>query len=116
MDLPRKNEAIGLNTSSSKLLFKGLKIQYKSSLNFHLKDKNLMIQIFQIVSSNIEERPSVSRFFNASQKVYGPIVDLSVDFQSDSHIHNMFVLELIMVVSHIRISTSSNRKINLERI
>lgn len=76
------------NTSSSKLLFKGLKIQYGSSLNFHLKDKDPDDPNIPDRFESIEERPSVARFFNAG---YGPIVDLSVDFQSDSHIHNMFV-------------------------
>jgi hypothetical protein len=77
------------NTSSSKLLFKGLKIQYGSSLNFHLKDKDPDDPNIPDRFESIEERPSIAAFFNAG---YGPIFDLSMDIQSVNNTHNMFIL------------------------
>ena len=58
----QKNPSDTLNTSSSKILFKGLKIQYGSSLNFHLKDKDPNDPNIPDRFESIEERPSIDLF------------------------------------------------------
>ena len=58
-----QNSTDSLSTESNKVLIKGLKIQYGSSLNFHLKDKPSNDPNIPDRFESLEERPSVASFF-----------------------------------------------------